>query len=222
MTLDEKIALFFKEPTENETGMEHSVLHMARREIQDCFIGTLVREDDVVAQSQKEKHRLFATAMVIMAATDLLAKMFAGSDSNGGTGDRIKRFVERYMFVGSKDPKKLAEVFYYGCRNPMLHSFNTKNHKYRISVLSNGDMANGPIWTVKGQVDWYALSIEGLFNAFVKALRAYEAELKTDSDLQRRFEKMFTTYGSMPVWSATMNKASGAYGASSLNRATPK
>ena len=33
MTLDEKIALFFKEPTENETGMEHSVLHMARREI---------------------------------------------------------------------------------------------------------------------------------------------------------------------------------------------
>jgi hypothetical protein len=114
------------------------------------------------------------------------------------------------MFVGSKDPKKLAEVFYYGCRNPMLHSFNTKNHKYRISVLSNGDMANEPIWTVKGQVDWYALSIEGLFNAFVTAVRAYEAELKTDGDLQRRFEKMFTTYGSMPVWSATMNKASGA------------
>jgi hypothetical protein len=59
-------------------------------------------------------------------------------------------------------------------------------------------------------VDWYALSIEGLFNAFVKAVRAYQAELKTDGDLQRRFEKMFTTYGSMPVWSATMNKASGA------------
>lgn len=153
MTLDEKIALFFKEPTENETGMEHSVLHMARREIQDCFIGALVREDDVVAQSVRGKHRLFATVMVIMAATDLLAKMCAGSDSNGGTGDRIRRFVERYMFVGSKDPKKLAEVFYYGCRNPMLHSFSTKNHKYRISVLSNGDMANGPIWTVKGQVD---------------------------------------------------------------------
>ena len=27
-------------------------------------------------------------------------------------------------------------------------------------------------------MDWYALSIEGLFNAFVKAVRAYEAELK--------------------------------------------
>jgi hypothetical protein len=38
MTLDEKIALFFKEPTENETGMEHSVLHMARREIQDVSL----------------------------------------------------------------------------------------------------------------------------------------------------------------------------------------
>jgi hypothetical protein len=74
MTLDEKIALFFKEPTENETGMEHSVLHMARREIQDCFIGALLREDDVVAQSLREKHRLFATVMVIMAATDLLAE----------------------------------------------------------------------------------------------------------------------------------------------------
>ncbi len=33
MTLDEKIALFFKAPTEAETGMEHSVLYLARREI---------------------------------------------------------------------------------------------------------------------------------------------------------------------------------------------
>ena len=32
MTLDEKIALFFKEPTENETGMEHSASHGAPRD----------------------------------------------------------------------------------------------------------------------------------------------------------------------------------------------
>jgi hypothetical protein len=55
-----------------------------------------------------------------------------------------------------------------------------------------------------------AQAAQGLFNAFVKAVRAYEVELKIDGDLQRRFEKMFTAYGSMPVWSATLNKASGA------------
>jgi len=53
MTLDEKIALFFKAPTEAETGMEHSVLYLARREMQDCFIGMVVPEKDVVGSNTR-------------------------------------------------------------------------------------------------------------------------------------------------------------------------
>jgi hypothetical protein len=208
MTLDDKIALFFKAPTEAETGMEHSVLYLARREMQDCFIGMIVAEKEVVAQSVKEKHRLFATVMVIMSATDLLAKMYAGSDSTGGTGERIRKFAERYLFTGWKDAREYAEVFYYGCRNPMLHSFGTRNHRFRMSVLSNGEMANGAIWKVRGHTDRFALSIEGLYNAFVKAVKTYEEDLKASPELQRKFEKMFDIYGSMPVWSASMNKLS--------------
>jgi hypothetical protein len=69
-------------------------------------------------------------------------------------------------------------------------------------------MANGAIWKVRGHTDEFALSIEGLYNAFVKAVKAYEEDLKADPDIQRKFEKMFDIDGSMPVWSASMNKLS--------------
>ena len=84
MTTDQKIDLFFKNPAEQPDGSIQGVLYLLRREVQDCFIGKVVPEDQVIAESQKDRHRLFATVMVIMAGIDLLAKFYAGSDENGG------------------------------------------------------------------------------------------------------------------------------------------
>jgi hypothetical protein len=83
MTTGEKIDLFFKNPVIEPDGPTQGVLYLLRREVQDCFIGKVVPEDQVIAESQKNRHRLFATVMVIMAGIDLLAKFYAGSDETG-------------------------------------------------------------------------------------------------------------------------------------------
>jgi len=78
MTLDEKIALFFKEPAPiTELGTFGS-LFMLRREAQDCRIGKVIGEDAVIDEAMRAEHRLFATLMVVMAGVDLKSDGAAG------------------------------------------------------------------------------------------------------------------------------------------------
>ena len=71
MTLDEKIALFFKGPAPiTELGTFGSRF-MLRREAQDCRIGKVIGEDAVIDEAMRGEHRLFATLMVVMAGVDL-------------------------------------------------------------------------------------------------------------------------------------------------------
>jgi len=65
--LDEKIAFFFAPLLPIQWGGTYSSLHLLRREAQDCLIGTVLDEDEVIAQALREPHRLFATLMVVMA-----------------------------------------------------------------------------------------------------------------------------------------------------------
>jgi hypothetical protein len=79
------IAFFFMRPTATRdrharSGLQ-TVLYLLRRETHDCFIGTVVAEGSVLRQA--EKHRLFATMIVIFAGIDLLAKFAAGEDKTG-------------------------------------------------------------------------------------------------------------------------------------------
>lgn len=125
MTLKEQIEFFFAPPLPPQLGSSKSTLHLNRQEAQDCLIGTVVPEADVVSDSRR-RHRLFATAMVIAAGIDRLGKFYAGTDKSGGkmgVGDRIIEFAERFMFTGQPSARTFAEVLYYGCRNPMLHAF---------------------------------------------------------------------------------------------------
>lgn len=110
MTTDQKIDLFFKNPAEQPDGSIQGVLYLLRREVQDCFIGKVVPEDQVIAESQKDRHRLFATVMVIMAGIDLLAKFYAGSDENGGVGSRIRTFAREFVFTGLPSAQLFSEV----------------------------------------------------------------------------------------------------------------
>ena len=134
MTLEEEIAFFFAPPLPLQSGATLSTLHLLPREAQDCLIGDVVHEDAVVAD--RRRHRLFATTMVLMAGIDLLAKFYAGDDSNGKAGERIKDFASRFIFNGAPSATEPAEVLSCGCRNPMLHSFTSHNAKYRITLTS--------------------------------------------------------------------------------------
>jgi hypothetical protein len=199
MTTEEKIDLFFKNPVIEPDGATQGVLYLLRREVQDCFIGKVVPEDQVIAESQKDRHRLFATVMVIMAGIDLLAKFYAGSDENGGVGPRIRTFAREFVFTGLSSAQLFSEVLYEGCRNPMLHSFALQNKRFRMTLMQG--FSHGVIRTVRGQPDWFVLSVEGLYVAFVQAVKAYEVQVRTTPQAQENFVKMFDDYGSIGMQS---------------------
>jgi hypothetical protein len=193
MTLDEKIALFFKRPAPiTELGTFGS-LFMLRREAQDCLIGKVIDEDAVIDEAMRGEHRLFATLMVVMAGVDLLAKFYAGSDDNGGVGARIKDFAARYMFPNAEAPDRSALALYLGLRNPLLHSFTLYDRKLEIWLVNrqpNFDIFENPV-----KPDHFLISVEGVYLAFVRGLRAYHAELVKDGDLRAKFEAMYEKYG---------------------------
>lgn len=201
MGIEEKLALFFKDPTIEPSGTDQGVLYLLRREIQDCLIGKIVPENQVVAEAEKERHRLFLTVMALAAGVDLLAKFYAGSDDIGGVRERMKQFTIKYMFADKPDPALYADVLYFGCRNPMLHSFSMYNDRFKITLFS-GKMQQGAIWRVPSDPKWFVIIVEGLYMVFIKAVQAYRAELETDSVLRTNFEKMFENYGTIPMFTA--------------------
>jgi hypothetical protein len=200
MTLAEQIDFFFAPPLPMQIGPSVSTLHLNRREAQDCLLGDVIAEDSVVADPRA--HRLFATVMVIAAGLDLLGKFYAGTDKSGGSGgvgDRIIDFGERFVFTGLPSACEFAEVLYYGCRNPMLHSFTLHNNRFKITLTN--DLSSSAIWRAKapsGSIS-YVVSVRGLYGAYIGAIGRYEAALRTDSALQANFTAMFAIYGVIGV-----------------------
>jgi hypothetical protein len=211
MTLSEQIDFFFAPPLPEQGGSLKSILHLNRREVQDCLLGDVIAEDQVVSDSRN--HRLFATVMVIAAGIDLLGKFYAGSDKiggPGGVGDRIIDFAERFMFAEQPIAHELAEVFYFGCRNPMLHSFTPHNDRFRITLTN--ELPSGAIWraTAPDGSIAYVVSVRGLYKAFIDAINRYRVELDKDPDLQAKFAAMFPDYGSIGFFSVIVQPVKGA------------
>jgi hypothetical protein len=200
MTLNEQIDLFFRMPTLGPEGSQQGTLYLLRREIQDCLIGTVVPEDQVL--EQKERCRLFATVMVIMSGIDLLAKFRAGSDENGEVGQRIKAFSKEYIFRDLPSAELFSDVLYEGCRNPMLHSFTLHSKRFKMTLMQG--LTNGVIRTIHGEPDWFVLSVEGLYLAFAAAVKAFESDVRTNAAMQQNFAKMFPHYGSIGMQSYIM------------------
>jgi hypothetical protein len=194
MTEQEQITFFFAPPVPEQSGDARSPLHLLRREVQDCFIGRFVSEDQVLAIAAKERHRLFATVMVMMAGIDLLSKFYAGDASTLKVGERFTAFTKAFMFKGysAAEAEKLSDVLWVGCRNPILHSFHLKNDSYRITLASAPELAKGPVWRAKGQPDTFAVSVEGLYQAFVNAVAAYQAELLVRPELRTNFKSVLS------------------------------
>jgi hypothetical protein len=198
-SLPEQIDFFFAAPLPVLTSWQQSPLYLMRREMQDCLIGTVVEEDAILAYTGK-RHRLFATVMVIMSGIDLLAKFHAGSDEKGEVHDRFTAFVAAFMFDGRPSAADYPDVLYYGCRNPVLHSFSFHQEDYRINVIDRWPHSEGPVRHGHGDRH-FVINVEALVQAFVKTVRGYEAAVRRRGDLQEKFTKMFPTYGSIGVQS---------------------
>jgi hypothetical protein len=197
MTLDEEVDFFFAAPLPEQTGSVRSTLHLLRREMQDCLIGTVVPENEFAAYPG-ERHRLFATLMVIMSGIDLLAKFYAGNDKSGCVGDRFKAFAMTFLFSEARSPEQCADVLYH-CRNTVMHSFNVreKRKQYKVNIVDKA--STEVVWPVPGQPNRFVISVEGLAQAFIKAIESYESAVRADSQLQLKFTNMFFDYGDIGV-----------------------
>ena len=88
------VALFFASPTAPlDPPCDVSTLYLLRREIQDCLFGEIVEEDE--ASQKVPEHRLFASAMVIFAGFDLLAKF--ARDDEPEIGKRFRVVSDRVL-----------------------------------------------------------------------------------------------------------------------------
>jgi hypothetical protein len=198
MRIDEKITFFFAPPVPRQPTGQMSTLHLARREAQDCLIGTCLPERDVLGQP--ERHRLFATAMVIMAAVDLLAKFYAGRDGIGESGARVKDFLKEFLLAGNPRADEFAEAIYLGVRNPLLHSFSLHSTARTVALAGGPGLGSREVvWWNRERPEELMISVDGLFAAFVQAVSDFEGAIRADAGLQRNFELMFEPYGVLAV-----------------------
>lgn len=195
--IDANLDFFFRRPEIGPTvpGWQ-STLYLARREVQDCLIGTAIAERRVL--QRRRRHRLFASAMVIFAGVDLLAK-FAAPTSRGRIGDRFVDFVKTYAVTdgGRRVTRREARKLW-AFRNALVHSFGLysatrSGRRVRLKVIQQNEPGSA-IYCV-GRT-WY-LSIDDLFELFVLAIEGYERALRQPSRraLRQRFSTAFRRYG---------------------------
>src|SRR5262245_51512828 len=133
--------------------------------------------------------------MVIMSGLDLLAKFYKGADDSRGSAERFQKFLTMFMFMDDGAAEEYAQVLYYGCRNPIIHSFTLHQTKFSIRLSDRPDIR--PVFPHVFDRNSYAVSVEGLYVAFLKAAAAYQTALRADAVLQSNFAIMFPSYGSI-------------------------
>lgn len=80
-------------------------------------------------------------------------------------------------------------------RNPLIHSFTLHSEEYQMQlVLFQGQ---GHPMASKSDSKQVIVSIAGVFDAFVRAVRAYEEDLRRDVALRARFSAMYANYGTV-------------------------
>jgi len=198
MTVDEQIDRFFKKPHESHPDGSASALYLARQEAQSCLLGYLMPEDQAVRECAKDPQRVLAASMVILAAIDLMATLYAGRDEPGEAGRRTEAFARDFVFAGNADAETFARVLHHGCRHPLLRSFTVGNGTCTITVVGDSGRP-GIISRPRGTSNQYVISVVGLYRAFVEACRRYEAAVRASTDLQAKFSAMFAKHGTIHV-----------------------
>ena len=188
--LDASIRLFFEDPTiYYPPPRTYSVLYLLRRDIRTC-LGI-----DPNTGAMMGMQALWPGAMALLAGVDLLGKFLAGTDKVGETGERFRKFLQRYFQLASEED---AEIIYQ-LRNALLHSFGLysktrRNREYRFVLV--GDK-RPLVQSLEG--NHYLISVFALYERFERAVGAYRADLKSDDVLRRNFSAMFPYYGSIVV-----------------------
>jgi hypothetical protein len=209
--IQSNLDFFFADPTDSQhgEGRRQSTLYLLRREVQDCLIGEVVGEHEVL-QPSRHARRLFASIMVIFAGIDLLGKFVRGDDAPG-PGEierRFKGLIRAYMPLTPETSAREAHIIW-RVRNTVMHSFGLYDRGHtqdRHVAVSNEPWTPNEVSpvaapkTVQGTAVWL-VSIPRLYLGFIEAVAAYEKDVRARPDLQQGFASMFEHYGSLSVLS---------------------
>ncbi len=206
-SIGDNITHFFTPPETITPDDGPSVLCLLRREIQECLVGSVRTEGDLVEQlinpcDHPATHHLFASTMLMLTGIDLLAKFYAGCDSDG-VGKRFNNFAQKYI-------PHTPEDALYALRNSLLHSFGLYNKDKKLG-LSNSPPSgpNDALHTapsVHDKADGLGVYIPLLYRDFVGAIEGYKDDLRCGEDkslLQDNFARMHPKYGTLRITSTS-------------------
>jgi hypothetical protein len=173
-TFQEHFDIFFKDPFEEpERPSTCGVLYLLRRDIIVCF-------DKKIAK--------WPATMAIFAGIDLLGKFYAGEDKSR-VGPRFKAFVERYFDFSPDDAETIFQL-----RNALMHSFGLYSKGRHFSLTDRETD-----FLIRRDSNYAIINIVALKEEFEAAVEKYQADVRVDSDLQKKFEEMYPNYGAINI-----------------------
>lgn len=192
--LEAALDLFFRPPQLEPVYGWVSTLFLCRKELQDCLIGTVVDEHEIL---NHDHHRLFATAMVTLAGIELLSQMRAP------VTNKRKSFVAAVSQLSQETSTSVSEV-----EADMLWSFrNALSHTFGLFHLgSDGKVIpiffydqNEPAPVIRrlegpAGVAW-EVCIDGLVELFLNLIRRVQMEIRSSPETQDVFLGNFRKHG---------------------------
>lgn len=177
-----QVELFFQDPaTSPASSGSFGVLFLLRRDVNHC-----------IGSDPNSGKALFLAAIGVMTAIDLLAKFSKGD--KGKSGPRFRCFVRMYFeSISSEEADTIYQL-----RNALVHSFGLySKSKCRIYHFSLGQ-ARGLLVQELGN-DRYRVDIRTLHDRFETAIEKYRNDLMGDETLQKRFQEMYSKYGTIHI-----------------------
>jgi hypothetical protein len=187
---------FFRPPTDAipPSGVV-SPLYLLRREIQDCLIGKVIDESRV--REEPQRHRLFASTMVIFAGIDLLGK-FAFPEL--AMRERFCSFISTYGTtpltpIGDAEAKAILRY-----RNGLMHQFGLEVENVDgvlFPMFMFQDDKPAPV-IQRGEAGWQ-LSIDDLYVMFVGSIERYRDALRRSPSMMVSFLTAYRDYGRIQI-----------------------
>lgn len=120
ITFEQASELFFEIPRANRGEGWVSPMCLCRQELQDCFVGEIVGEDNLLAYPPQ---RLFATAMVALSGIELMARMVPPPSKNAGSRELFIAMVTTYSKLAKWPLSNEHAQVLLRLRNALSHTF---------------------------------------------------------------------------------------------------
>jgi hypothetical protein len=180
----------------------NSTVHLVRRECQDLLANLRRTVPEDKFPGRRKLHRLFASAIVICTAFDLLGKLRYGDER--GAKVQFTRVLVKYGGLSRVDARRIWDA-----RNALVHSFGVrrvlqprKNRGPRVSsvrIQLTDSTQPSPVLRVEPRR--WQISVPALYRLLTTIIRAVEDDFRQLMNARdvKLFDRMFMRYGRIRI-----------------------